>query len=243
MLVCRLFKIIIVLFLLSSCSTDDESSYNAAFDHALRLNNAGQRANAIRYIDSFFAGRKPSGYMRYKRYFFKQWTSYYSKDYKSSILYVDSMLFELERNNLAERYQMEYAHALNAKGDYYSVHDELSKAFECYYKARIAAEAANDTCSLGNQSYQLGMVTYKQKRFEDAIKYFETSFEHTHGCGNDSLDFCKKQELLSNIGLCYTRLKKYDSAIASYHKALNYITKNRVKFGAEINAFSEMARG
>lgn len=232
-----------VLFLLSSCSTDDDSYYNAAFDRALMMNNAGQRANAVKYIDSFFVGRRPSGYMRYKRYFFKQWTAYYSKDYERSELYVDSMLYELEHDNLAESHQMEYARALNAKGDCHSAHDELSKAFECYYKARIAAEAAKDTCALGNQSYQLGMVTYKQKHFEDAIKYFETSIKHTHGCGNDSMDFCKAQELYSNIGLCYTRLRKFDSAIASYNKALDYIAKNRVKFGAEINAFSETARG
>lgn len=234
----------ITLIVISSCS---DSKKNAAFDpvftHAITLNNLGKRDSALKYLDSIFQDRNVPAYTRYRLHFFKQWAYYYSKNFEKSDIYLDSMLYELEQNGIANKYPVEYARALNAKGDYYSKHDDLNRAFECYYKSRVLAQAANDTCALGNQSYQLGMVTYRQKKYDEAIKHFKLSATQTHGCNNDSMDYCRVQEIYSNIGLCYSRLMKTDSAIFFYEKALDYIATNRVKYGEEINSFSEVAKG
>lgn len=204
--------------------------------------NEGRKEAALRYIDSVFSNKKIPLITQVRIYHFKNWFCYYSSNYECSNLYIDSMLYVLEHYKIGKKYPSEYVHALNAKGDYYFSHNDWNKAFDYYYRGKIAAEDIKDTCAFGNHAYHLGMVTFKQKNYEDAIDYFKLSYEQNKSCITDSLSFYRSQELYSNIGLCYTLMKKADSAIFYYGKALDYIALHRIRFGPVINDFAEVAR-
>ncbi|MES2704911.1 MAG: ATP-binding protein [Bacteroidota bacterium] len=239
--VLRCFLIIGALF---SCNSNGggDSYYTKVFDTADQLDNSGKRDEAIRYVDVAFARQGQAGpYHQYRRYFRKKQYYFYDRHMPdSNDVYVDSMLYALESGNIAAAYPTEYAQTLNAKGDYYYNANDFDKAFEFYYRSRMAAQ---DTCAYANQTYHLGMVTYRQEKYNEAVNYFQQSLIENRSCGRDSIAFYRVQELYNNIALCYTQQKKYDSANLYYGKALDYITTESKQYGAVVRKFSEMAAG
>lgn len=229
--------------MLSSCSQkQDDGAFEQAFVEVKE--KGGYSRAALEHIDSFYSTRTDiNPYWLLKKYHFKKNFYYYNNQYDSSNLYVDSQLYILEHNNITEKYISDYAAALNDKGDVYFSQNDLNKAFEYYYKSRTAAQKAKDTCSMGNHSYHLGMVTYRRKKYADAIEFFHQSFAENGRCWQDSVNFFRSQELLNNIALSYTRLHKHDSAMHYYNKAIAYINKHSVKFGEYTRNFSERAKG
>jgi tetratricopeptide (TPR) repeat protein len=119
--------------------------------------------------------------------FYRKQHYYYDlHKYDSSYLYIDSMVMALEQDDAAKDHPYEYASVLNAKGDYYYNTNDLSKAFEFYYRSRMAAP---DTCNYANQTYHLGMVTYKQEKYRDAITYFRQSMKEDRSCQTSEVTF------------------------------------------------------
>lgn len=241
-----LFFVVTVLQLSCRGGVNNESAfYKSVLKKADSIAATGNKRTAVNFIDSMYAQRPGAdGYMLYQRYFFKERFYYYTqKDFDSTTLFVDSMLYALESNHIENKYAEDYALALNAKADYYYDVNDLDKAFEFYYKSKAVAQKSKDTCAFSNQSYHLGMITYRQEKYWDAIGYFRQSLtEHTK-CHTDAIAFYRAQELLNNIALAHTKLQQYDSARWYYNRALAHLETEGKKFGTTIREFSEKATG
>jgi hypothetical protein len=56
--------------------------------------------------------------------------------------------------------------------------------------------------------YSIGMILYRQQQFANSAKYFIEALQFIDSCEkNIPYRNNKKQEVLDNIGLCYTKIK------------------------------------
>lgn len=186
----------------------------------------------------------PSPYLRYLQYR-RYVRHYYSKGKLDSAAdYSDSAARVLEDNGLQSAREHEYKNSISATGDLNFLAGKYDLAILAYNKNRRVIEESKDTCALSNQSYHLGMVTYRQEKYADAAAYFKQYLREVASCSRDSYSYFRIQEVYSNIGLAYTHLRKDDSAIHYFRYALRVIDTegqryNSSKFYAHLSVIAK----
>ena len=153
------------------------------------------------------------------------------RNYDKYIAYADSIIALLDKNHQNKNLLSRYVHAYNMKADAYFSKGLYNESFEYYYQAQVLAKETGDSCELSKYSYSLGMALYRQQRYLESAQYFIESYNEASQCPNDFIYFYHKQELLDNIGLCYFKAGKYDSAMLYYKKTLQYLDTNYMHFG------------
>lgn len=241
--ICFVPKVIITLiaivFLFSSCHKKGDNSqtanthyFDSLITHAEQIYDAGRKMDALAFIISAHAHAKnlsvwdEMNYYTYCADIYKRDL----KDYDKYIAYADSIVLALEKADQVKNLHYRYVQAFNMKGDALFAKGLYNEAYENYYTAKKLAKDDSDYCSLSAFSYSLGMVLYKQQKFDDAVNHFMQSYEESFACKDDFIYFYRRQELLDNIGLCYNRQQKYDSAMYYYKKAVAYIDSNYMRF-------------
>ncbi len=235
-----------LLITFSSCNYEETErpATTPAFDSILvkveRQYDAGNKKEAFKQLIASHAtaeGLSLQDEMNYYSYV----GSLYLRDmgdYANYIAAADSMIALLDKHNrikvFSDRY---YILAYNMKADGLFANGAYSESYEYYYKSKILAQKNSDSCSLSLFSYNLGMVQYKQQKYQDAALFFQESLAEGRSCPGDFRDFYHNQELLDNIGLSYSGLHKYDSALLYYKKAIEYIDTNFMRFKKAENVY------
>ncbi|MBX2907344.1 MAG: tetratricopeptide repeat-containing sensor histidine kinase [Taibaiella sp.] len=120
--------------------------------------------------------------------------------------------------------------AFNMKADGLFATGSYTDAYNYYHLAQLLAMQSKDSCALRTYTYSLAMTLYRQQRYEQSAERFKEAYRQAHYCEEDFNVFYFKQEILDNIGLCYNALKKYDSAMHYYKRALTYLNHMTGKF-------------
>ncbi len=153
-----------------------------------------------------------------------------------SRLYADSILFVLKGLTDNPEYGKEYGKTLLQIGDFLRDRGNYSDAFTYYYEGHIFIQKSGDTCSYNEYSQKIAIVLYKQEKYQEAIPYLQATFIALNSCApNDFYRFRLQQADLDNIGLCYARFNKPDSALFYYDSALQYIKLNNAAFQDQKN--------
>lgn len=233
-------KIILCFFcaiILHSCTgkSKPDGFYDEVVRKTTRLYNDDKRQGYAKfYLDSVFqANPTPSSYGKFIYYRCKATWAYFEMKTDSNYAYVDSMHQVLEKNHLEQKYPSLYANTLNAKGDYYFGQNDLAKSFEYYSQGKVVASRSKDSCSMSDQNYHMGMVTYRQEKYTDAIQHFKDAMIFIGPCGQNEFALYRGAELLGNIGLAYTHVKNYDSALAYYKSAIDLAMSGSRKLNTE----------
>ncbi|MBS1579378.1 MAG: tetratricopeptide repeat-containing sensor histidine kinase [Bacteroidetes bacterium] len=166
----------------------------------------------------------------------KTWVYKDLQQYKLSISYADSCINLIEKNKLESIVTtQEYASSFIQKGNAYFNLSDYQKSYENYFKAYNIIGQYKDSCNSHDVTEAIAMVLYRQKLYNQAINYFKTSLSSINNCPESEtyLRSGKTQELFDDIGLCYTNLKKYDSAILFYNKALTNIKNSEYRYIAD----------
>jgi tetratricopeptide (TPR) repeat protein len=242
----------LLLFLLGSCTdketlNEDQSHYFDSILHkADSLYVPLLEEDAVNFIDSAYNSFPNPGVIDlYNKYDFKRNYFYtYKKDYNKALLYTDSMLDLLREKELNTDFIEYYGKALFSKGNILFTMREYDGAFKCYYEGRKVIEVIQDTCLLSEYSNSLGLVAYTQGKYAEAAAYFKQCFNEYAYCGpqNSFKKYANQQGQLDNIGLCYDKLGKTDSALHYYSSALAYILKDEDKYSYKKD-YIEMAKG
>lgn len=150
------------------------------------------------------------------------------KDNEKAAVYLDSALGYLEHKNLAGQYPTSYFYLLWAEGELALSRANYNQAHEYYLKAKQWALRHLTNYEIATYSYNLGMLLYRQQKYAESLDYFRESLDLYTGFGKATRQILyKQQEIADNIGLCYAKIKQYDSAQQYFNKALAIIENNK----------------
>lgn len=201
-------------------------------DTANKMYYAGRKQQAVRYLDSAFHRSTGLGFKQvYDYYFFVyNYALYVKNDHEMAMLYADSMLSIFDTPEKKLKFTTEYGQAHLSKGDVLFELHRYNEAYSNFYSGKVIAANNLDNCTLGDYSYRLGMILYKQEHYGRAAGFFKKSFDETTSCDADFNYFYRRQELLNNIALCYSKNKMNDSAMYFYRQTLSYLENNKNRF-------------
>jgi len=225
--------------LLTICSCQQQpkgflssSAYNKAVDTATTMYDNGHHKAAVDYLDSAFHHSNNLGFKQvYNYYFFiYNYAAHVKNDRKMALLYADSMLNTFDTPEKKLKFTSEYGQAHLSKGDVLFDERRYNEAYSYFYEGKVIANNNLDDCTMGDYSYRMGMILYKQEHYGRAASFFKKSFEETSSCEGNFNYFYRRQELLNNIGLSYSKLQRNDSAMYFYNKTLDYLKANAARF-------------
>jgi len=122
--------------------------------------------------------------------------------------------------------------ALFNKGNISFKLGQYQSAFQAFFTARKLIQTP-DSCDLGYYDYSLAMVAYRQKNFQSARDLFQSAAKNYRSCKPEFSTNFRRQEIFSNIGLCYLNLNQPDSAIFWYNQAKNRLYHTRTHSASE----------
>jgi signal transduction histidine kinase len=232
-----LFLFTIILTCFTSCKEDiryedKQPSPEIApyLAQAVQIGDSGFHRKALRYLDSVYVNAgtvSPVDKYYYYSFFFNTYT-HRLKDLDLAMPYADSMLLIAGQNE--KEYGKMLAEAHYAKGDVHMSRGEYGEAYSHIYQAKTLVRNNLDSCGLSDYSYRLGMVLYKQKRYAQAGEQFKQAFRESDKCPDVFLYFYRRQELLANVALCYTKTATYDSALHYYKQTIAFVDAEKGKF-------------
>lgn len=227
---------LVILFLLClltslfSCKRPDDDfhlslGFDVILDSANRMFEIGKVAQAKHYLDSAFHHTRNLNLLQTYNYYEFTYTyiSRIDNDPEKAMLYTDSLLNLFDTQEKKLKYSNEYGQALFYRGDVLFDENKFNEAYRYFYQGKIIGNTNLDNCILSNYSYRMGMTLYKQERYLQAAISFKSSIKENNSCSADNSEFFRRQELLNNLGLCYSKVNNADSALYFYQQALKYI--------------------
>lgn len=199
------------------------------------LISGGDKQLALYVFDSLLKkAEKPTEYIKAMRHgLLSNYYYYHTQNNVEIAQQIDSALSCFNTSHLQDHYPVAYmAYLLRGAEVAYRLHN-YNKAIEYYFKAKKTADAHLEPCERSAYTYHIAMVLYLQQKYTQAKDYFQEAFETEATCSRQDMPIAlRQQELQSNIGLCFIKLKGYDSALAHFKTALTVADKYRDTLGA-----------
>ncbi|GAC1549124.1 MAG: hypothetical protein NVS3B13_00310 [Mucilaginibacter sp.] len=238
-----------IQLLIFSCNKPSEipgsnNKYNKVLDSANHLYDAGKYAKAISYINSVTSDYKDLSLSQKFEYYAFNYNYLFHRqgDNSHAMLYADSILNLFNTPGVKAKEVSRYGQAFFFKGDVLFAEKKYNEAYRYFYQGKLIASKDINDCALSDYSYRMGMIMYKQEHYKLAAENFKNSSKEANSCDLTFRSFYRRQELLNNAGLCYSKINELDSALAYFKKALNYIDLNVGKFKVRDEAL-DVARG
>ena len=234
-----LFVGLFFTFIFSCKNTNRDNNAASAVHYSQILKIAGQKyqtdslPEVIRYIDSSYAAINGGSIeARVEKYdFFCNIYNNGTHDFVKARTYADSML-QIVNKSTDKKFVKERALIANYNmGDANIGLKKYNDAFKYYYQAKAIAASAVDSFALQDYNYRLGMVMYRQQDYAAANNYFKTSLRQINYGELNFQTFIRKQELINNTALTFSKQGIYDSALIYYNQGLEYLEANRKLVG------------
>ncbi|MCC8408075.1 hypothetical protein LJ707_03980 [Mucilaginibacter sp. UR6-1] len=240
-----------MLCLLTSCSkkqgTKDRFTpeFDTIFNRGNKFLQVGKNEEGLRYIDSGFKTIINPTIGDYVR---KYGIHYMvlrrgQGEIEKSLPYADTMVYYANRNKKDKYYAENLAEATFSKGDALFDLKRYAESYHQYYEAYLAGQNTLNKLTLSEFTYRMGLIMFRQGNYRLSEKYFQDSYSQSYENG-EFLMFYRRQEVIDNIGLCYKKLYKNDTALYYFNKALNYINKGEPVYRTKvIGDHFDIARG
>ncbi|RKR80323.1 signal transduction histidine kinase [Mucilaginibacter gracilis] len=252
-LTCRISACILLLLLVCSCGFFADKNIN----HAAVLKPVNARANeifntdpekALAYIETEYRLLPYAGpqdlyfkYDYYRKYYLAK-----NHNYTKALAYVDSMLLVLQPRATEKANSLLLAEAHLDRGDILFAQGKFNAAYLDYYEAKTTIPPNDPHCD--NAVFQfdfytrLANISYGQGRFLDAADFNKRALNALLVCYTDSATLYSVQGIFDNVGICYYKSGRLDSAEFYFHKALKAISSVHPKTPQQkMNA--DVARG
>ena len=189
---------------------------------------------ALRYFDEQMAKEsKPVPYLIAARYVLRaNYYYFFGNSNDSTAAMIDSALAMYAPSEMQHRYPRAYVGMLLFGGHIAYRLYHYSKANNYYFRAKKMGDAYLNPCERTPFNYSIAMVLYRQKNYSESLNYFKTAFTLQNTClPLTTARILQQQEIQSNIGLCYTNLQHYDSAMIHFEQALSIANQHRDSLG------------
>jgi two-component system sensor histidine kinase VicK len=201
------------------------------------LFESGRLSEALHYVDSAFHSlSNPTVYNYLGYYNTHSYVNSVAGNIRAQLSYVDSAIALTKQQPIDKELAFELANMLLGRGDAHFKLKNYKASYEDYFEAMQVTKTHSDNCGIMNVVYNIAMILYKQQQFLNSARYFQEAMAYSQLCPqNPAYKNNKEQEILDNIGLCFTKLKKYDSAMYYYQSALDIVMKNRYTLAVDSN--------
>jgi len=200
-----------------SISPADRARYNSLQQTGLNLISSQDSVHFWPFLDSVLelSQHESSEFLELRALQLKQMYLENAGQLEKALTITEAVIKRTEGQPALQEIHVE---ALFNKGDISFRLGQYQTAFEAYFIARKEI-VAPDTCELGYYDYCLAMVAYRQKNFQSALELFKSAEKNYRRCGSSFTKKLKRQEINSNIGLCYMNLNQPDSALYWFGRA------------------------
>jgi len=235
----RLFALVLftgIVFCLScnkpANTVPSNSTYNSLLDSANHLFDAGKYDIAVKYLDSATSHYNDLDLPQKFEYYSFNCNYYFhiKKDNVLSMPYADSILALFNTPEKKLKYISRYGQAFFFKGDVLFQENKYTEAYRYFYQGKLIANKDVNDCTLGDYSYRMGMIMYKQEHYKLAAQNFKIGARESTSCELNFRSFYRRQELLNNTGLSYSKIDETDSALVYFKRALDFIDQNAGRF-------------
>lgn len=186
----------------------------------------GNQAKAgLAKMDSiFYSLSQPTAFDKIWRYNSYSYYANWDNLFYSQIAYADSGIQLAKKHHIEKELASSLVGSYTNKANGYYSLQNIEAGNEAFFEAfRISEKyGTNDTKKI--VAYDIAMRMYQLEKFDTAAIYFKYAYQYN--LINDvepAHRNNKTQELLDNIGLCYTKLHKTDSALLYYNKCLSFL--------------------
>lgn len=217
-------SVFVILGQLSCGTRKSDEELLAPLQHADTL-FAKDKAAGRAYLDSICeAEPEAAPYVMYRRMLQRYRWTFFSEGRVNYPL-IDSMIDYMAEHKLDKSYTTEYVALLNSKADNFFETEQLAKAFDLYSLGLLKAKE-NGQIPVSNELYHLGMISYRQERYPEAVRFFKEALADSNAIPYSKYSVFRIAELYGNIGLSETRLQQWDSAIKHYRLSIEYAQRN-----------------
>lgn len=241
------FLFIFALF--SACSPQGRArdyEHPAHFDTVFsRTENIAQSdapaANA--YLENAYATFPNAGKMDlYRKYNYFHWQySRYNHSLPLALAYADSMINVFDDPAFSEHYPVQHVRAFFSKVDVLREMKRYNEAYVYLYKGREIMLPLHDTCLYHEFSNKLGLVYYRQGKYQEAASYFAEAVEQLNSCDTSSFTiFYTQQGILDNTALSYENAGDNKQALFYYDSTLRFISQHGAKFSADKEHYADI---
>ncbi|MBO9681911.1 MAG: tetratricopeptide repeat protein, partial [Flavisolibacter sp.] len=233
--------VLLILLLMVSCQKkktekSETQFWNQAFvDSSHKLLYADKdTTRALHYFDSVMKESEGiSVYPQASRFTLKaNYYYFFTPDNRATAAMIDSALELYNTTELQQQYPRTYVGLLLFGGQIAYRLNQYSKANEYYFRAKNLGDAYLSPCERTPFYYSIAMVLYRQQNYSASLNYFKQAYSLQETCSPQTTAIVlQQQEIQSNIGLCYSRLKNDDSAVVHFNKALEIAERYRDSLG------------
>ncbi len=190
---------------------------------------SGNLERAVFQMDSVFRGIKnPNNWD--KQYFYGACMWMYKELNKNELAlkYVDSNIAVLKKINNTQLTTEYHSTALLQKGIIHFKLGNYNDAYNDFFEAKRILNFLEDSCSKSGPLDSYAMVLYQQKEYKLAKDAFVEELHVLETCYKEGdPKFWGLEQVLDNIGLCYTKMNELDSAKKYYVRAIEILEKGR----------------
>lgn len=153
---------------------------------------------------------------------------FYTTDNEATLKMIDSALAFYQPLDIQESYPRTFVGILLFGGQIAYRLSQYNKANDYYFRAKKLADSHLDPCERKAYNYSIAMVLYHQQNYKASLDYFKEAFALQATCSPQTTAIVlQQQEIQSNIGLCFWKLKSYDSAMIHFDQALQITSLNK----------------
>lgn len=236
------FKLLPLLFLFScghinKTEIQETSYWNHSFiDSSFSLLYKNKdTAKALYYFDSAFkrSGNKDV-YPKASRFALKaNYYYFFTQNNFATARMIDSAIGVYSAAELQNHYPRTYVGLLLFAGHIAYRLNQYTKANDYYFRAKELGDAYLTPCERTAFNYNIGMVLYRQQNFRAPLEYFQEAYTLQETCAPQTTAvILQQQEIQDNIGLCFVKLKKDDSAMVHFDKSLDIANHYKDSLGA-----------
>ncbi|TCJ14237.1 sensor histidine kinase [Flaviaesturariibacter flavus] len=157
---------------------------------------------------------------------------YHTRDYAAALRSIDSALLNFRTEKAQHRYPRTYLGLLLFAGDLAYRTGQYDRVNELYFRAKRVSDERLPLCERSVYTYNVAMLLYKQQQYEQSARYFREAFNGQEQCADQTTARAlQQQEILSNIGLSNLHLRRLDTALFWFDRALTYAEAHRDSLG------------
>lgn len=199
------------------------------YDKAMwQYNRVGNFDESLAVVDSIYKNQKISNTLHSIIYFrINSWVNRSMARYDVSKRYADSAITLFKQVGINTETAKHFSIVMLDKGFDEMKLGNYEQGYKCLFEAKKAIDLINNICGDTWPLDSYGLILFQQQEYDLARGAFVEQLNIIKNC-NKKIDveyLFQQQNLLDNIGLCFTKQHKLDSAKHYYLKALEAIEK------------------